>query len=45
MSSERKEFDEKPFEKTVDEGRANGEDRRDSRGIPGDGLAQRGDYR
>ena len=39
-----KEFDEKLFKKLVEEERTDGEDRRDRRGVPGDGLAQKGDF-
>ena len=45
MSSEKEEFDEKLFKKLVEEWPTDGEDHRDSRGVPGDGLAQKGDSR
>jgi len=45
MSSEKKESDEKPFKKLVDEGRTEGEVAEIAEVSPGDGLAQKGDFR
>jgi len=45
MSSEKKEFDEKLFKRPVDEGRTGGEIAEIAEVSPGDGLAQKGDFR
>ena len=45
MSSEKKEFDEKLFKELVDEGRTEGEFAEIAEVSPGDGLAQKGDFR